>query len=106
MRVEIVNQIASLKDTLLPGISESSQKVSESLALANFRAALGGKAPVEDNDLAQKGQCDGDRQLLQQREMRGGKLPRLRRIAGEAGGGELIGSHRTHLTPTPQWEHL
>jgi hypothetical protein len=43
MRVELVNQIASLKDRLLPGISESSQKVSESLALANFRAALGGK---------------------------------------------------------------
>jgi hypothetical protein len=43
MRVEVVNQIASLKDRLLPVISESSQKVSESLALANFRAALGGK---------------------------------------------------------------
>jgi hypothetical protein len=43
MRVEIVNQIPSLKDRLLPGISESSQKVSGNLALANFRAALGGK---------------------------------------------------------------
>ncbi len=67
-------------------------------------AALGGKAPVEDDDLAQKGGCDSDGQLLQQREMRGGKLLRLRRIAGEAGGGELIGRHRSHLTPAPQWE--
>jgi hypothetical protein len=43
MRVEIVGEIASLKDRLLPGRSESSQKVSESQVLAAFRAALSGK---------------------------------------------------------------
>jgi hypothetical protein len=43
MRVETVSEIASLKDRLLPGRNESSQKLSESQVLANFRAALSGK---------------------------------------------------------------
>jgi hypothetical protein len=43
MRVEIVAEIASLKDRLLPGRSESFEKVSESQVLANFRAAISGK---------------------------------------------------------------
>ena len=43
MRVEIVGEIARLKDRLLPGTSEFSQKVSESQVLADFRAALNGK---------------------------------------------------------------
>ncbi len=66
--------------------------------------ALGGKAPVEDDDLPQEGRRYSDRQLLQQCEMRDCKLTRLRRITGEAGGGELIGCHRRGLTPAPQWE--
>jgi hypothetical protein len=43
MRVEIVGEFVSLKGRLLPGVSESSQKVSENQVLANFRAALNGK---------------------------------------------------------------
>src|ERR1700693_4196404 len=43
MRVEIVGEIASLKDRLLPGRSGSLPKVSESQVLAAFRAALSGK---------------------------------------------------------------
>ena len=43
MRVEIVGEIASLKDRFLPGRSEPLERVSESQVLANFRAALRGK---------------------------------------------------------------
>jgi hypothetical protein len=43
MRVEIVGEIASLKDRLLPGRSQPFRRVSESQVLANFRAALNGK---------------------------------------------------------------
>jgi len=42
MRVESVGEITSFKDRFVPGVSDSSQKVSESQVLANFRAALGG----------------------------------------------------------------
>jgi hypothetical protein len=43
MRVEIVGEIASLKDRFLPGRSGFSQEVSESHPLASFRAALSGR---------------------------------------------------------------
>jgi hypothetical protein len=43
MQVEIVTGITSLKDRILPGRSESSQKLGASHVLANFRAALSGK---------------------------------------------------------------
>jgi hypothetical protein len=43
MRVDIVGEIASLKDRLLSGGSPSSQKLSESQVLADFRAALSEK---------------------------------------------------------------
>jgi hypothetical protein len=43
MRVEIVGEIASLKDRFRPGGREPSEKVNESQVLANFRAAVSGK---------------------------------------------------------------
>jgi hypothetical protein len=43
MRVEIVGEIASLKDRFLPSRSGFSQEVSESCPLADFRAALSGR---------------------------------------------------------------
>jgi hypothetical protein len=43
MRVEIVGEIASIKDRFLPGTSEPFEKVSGSQVLANFRAALSDK---------------------------------------------------------------
>jgi hypothetical protein len=43
MRVEIVGEIARLKDRFPAGRSETFEKVSESQILADFRAALSGK---------------------------------------------------------------
>ena len=43
MRVEIVDEIAGLKDRLLPGRGEAFEKGSESQVLADLRAALSGK---------------------------------------------------------------
>jgi hypothetical protein len=43
MRVEIVAEIASLKDRFMPGRSGAFEKVSESQVLADFRAAVSGK---------------------------------------------------------------
>jgi hypothetical protein len=42
MRVEIVGEITGFKDKFVPGVSDSSQRVSESQVLADFRAALSG----------------------------------------------------------------
>jgi hypothetical protein len=43
MQVEIVNEVANLKNRLRPAQSESSQRLSESQVLSNFRAALSSK---------------------------------------------------------------
>jgi hypothetical protein len=43
MRVEIVSEITSFKGRFVPGVSDASQRGSESQVLANFRAALSGK---------------------------------------------------------------